>query len=565
MHNVFKSNASNLPNQKLATGLLASSTPTENASLSIGEIAPIPNHFPADIRNTFDRYTQVIPPNGKPINIYAQSNISDAQIIHARNTLVFFLTDVPNTTYGADKSAVANKMGENEATLLLLNGSDGKNETPDIDGQPLYETELVVPGSAAYINNDYANHRDATFEEILHLVHDTGIGVDGKDTLPGALPDFQANIRAATNNAIANNFQIWPLNAASDPEAKSWFEELSQENSLSQEYLAAVVDSYYGLWGAFQETDGGMWGEYIAKTRADIETKDPMGADLMKQFFSPFLTYDAQLDASLEGTFTMTFDANIPYTHKSQYLLHATLTGNNNANLTGNDQNNQLTGNSGNNVINGGLGDDTIDGGLGDDEIKGGGGDDTLTGGLGDDRIYGSAGNDRIDGQGGDDWLLGEAGDDVLRGGSGNDRLQGGQGDDFLRGGKGDDFLQGGKGEDFLRGGKGEDFLIGGNGDDFLIGGKGKDVFAYDRVDHRRDTITDFELGIDKIDLSFIFKGANYTSANAFNDYVKLVQFGADTKVKIDVLGDNGDQFKTVAQLINVDKTTLTADHFVLS
>lgn len=328
-------------------------------SLSIVEIAPITDSFPANVRKTFDRYTQVIAPNGKPINIYAQNKISDAQMIQARNTLIFWLTDVPNTTYGADKSAVANKMGENEALLMLLNGSDGESDYPDVNGQPLFETELVVPGSAAYINNDYEKHRDATFEEILHLVHDTGIGVDGDNTQPGALPAFQKEIRAATNNAIANNFQIWPTTAASERDTKQWFDELSNENSLTQEYLAAVIDSYYGLWAPYNEADAGMWGFYIAKTRTDIESKDPMGAALMSQFFSPYLTYNAQLDASFDGTFTMTFDPNTPYTHKSQYLLQATLTGSNNANLTGNDQDNKLGGNAGDNTLDGLAGVDT--------------------------------------------------------------------------------------------------------------------------------------------------------------------------------------------------------------
>ncbi|MFT5193211.1 MAG: hypothetical protein ACI9EW_003683 [Cellvibrionaceae bacterium] len=333
--------------------------PRSNTSVEITEIASIPDIFPANIRNTFDRYTQVIPQNGKPINIYAQSRISTVQIIQARSTLVFWLTDIPGSVYGADKSAVANQMGNNKAVLMLLNGSDGDENPPEIDGQPLYETELVVPGSAAYIHNDYEQHRDATFEEILHLVHDTGIGVDGENAQLGALPAFQAEIRKATNHAIGNNFQIWPTTAAEGGEERGWFNELEAENSLSQEYLAAVIDSYYGLWGPFQEANAGMWGFYIAQTRADIETKDPMGAALMEQFFSPYLTYNAQLDPSFNGTFLMTFDPQTPYTHKSQYLLDATLTGDNHANLTGNSQANRLAGNDGNNMLDGMSGDDT--------------------------------------------------------------------------------------------------------------------------------------------------------------------------------------------------------------
>lgn len=163
------------------------------------------------------------------------------------------------------------------------------------------------------------------------------------------------------------------------------------------------------------------------------------------------------------------------------------------------------------------------------------------------------------------DYLKGESGDDLMRGLAGDDILKGKAGHDRLQGGQGDDLLQGGQGHDVLKGGQGDDVLKGGRGDNILVGGKGQDTFAYDRVDHCRDTITDFELGIDFIDLSNLFKGSNYTSANALNDYVKLVQLGSDTKVKVDVLGDTGDQFHTLVQLNNVDKIALTSDHFVLA
>ncbi len=88
-------------------------------------------------------------------------------------------------------------------------------------------------------------HRDATFEEILHLVHDYGIGVDGYDKFIGVLPEYQTEIRNAQINAYAK--QIWAMT----PEVQDWIDELTAENSLTQEYLASVLDSYYGLWGAY--------------------------------------------------------------------------------------------------------------------------------------------------------------------------------------------------------------------------------------------------------------------------------------------------------------------------
>ena len=56
----------------------------------------------------------------------------------------------------------------------------------------------------------------------------------------------------------------------------------------------------------------------------------------------------------------MTFEKSKRYRHKSRYLLHAHLTGDNNSNLTGNDQDNTLAGNAGDNVFDGRGGTDTV-------------------------------------------------------------------------------------------------------------------------------------------------------------------------------------------------------------
>ena len=55
----------------------------------------------------------------------------------------------------------------------------------------------------------------------------------------------------------------------------------------------------------------------------------------------------------------MSLDPDLPYTFKSQYLLHATLLGEYNVNLIGNDQDNRLGPNSGYNTLDGGEGRDT--------------------------------------------------------------------------------------------------------------------------------------------------------------------------------------------------------------
>lgn len=77
----------------------------------------------------------------------------------------------------------------------------------------------------------------------------------------------------------------------------------------------------------------------------------------------------------------------------------------------------------------------------------------------------------------------------------------GGPGDDTLQGGARDDHLEAGGGDNVLRGGAGDDRLVAGPGENRLFGGAGADVFVF-RPGGGRDWIMDFELGVDRIDLS---------------------------------------------------------------
>ncbi|MBG1263544.1 choice-of-anchor D domain-containing protein [Nostoc commune] len=116
-------------------------------------------------------------------------------------------------------------------------------------------------------------------------------------------------------------------------------------------------------------------------------------------------------------------------------------------------------------------------------KIYGFGGTDTITGNLGNDQLFGGDGNDIF-------WA--NDGNDLLYGDSGNDKLSGDNGNDTLFGGIGDDQLLGGTGNDWLYGGNGKDVLTGGYGDDTFVLALGEGT----------DSITDFEVGKDKIALS---------------------------------------------------------------
>lgn len=169
--------------------------------------------------------------------------------------------------------------------------------------------------------------------------------------------------------------------------------------------------------------------------------------------------------------------------------------------MVGSNNDDVMTGTSLSDVLIGGGGNDILRGRGGNNILSGGDGDDTLTANNGRNILYGGDGNDLLSALGGDDTMFGGTGNDTLFGRSGDDQLFGGSGDDVLNGGLGNDYLEGGEGNDILIGNGGNDTLVGGLGNDTLTGGAGRDVFRFNAFDEGINTMTDFSVVADIIEI----------------------------------------------------------------
>ena len=211
--------------------------------------------------------------------------------------------------------------------------------------------------------------------------------------------------------------------------------------------------------------------------------------------------------------------------------------GNGNDTAIGGDGNDTVAAGLGSDVIYGQAGDDLIDGGAGNDSIFGGSGNNRLIGGAGIDVLIAEDGNDAIDGGADNDVIYSFGGDDVVDDGDGSDTIFGGAGNDTLRGGAGNDViadmsgndnLDGGDGNDVINALAGDDRITGGNGDNIVLGGTGADVFY--QAGTGTDRILDFQIGIDKIELS--------SSVTDFQTLIASAQ---------DITDVNGDNFVIIA------------------
>ncbi|HEY8617510.1 family 16 glycosylhydrolase [Phenylobacterium sp.] len=94
---------------------------------------------------------------------------------------------------------------------------------------------------------------------------------------------------------------------------------------------------------------------------------------------------------------------------------------------------------------------------------------------------------------------------------------------------------------DVLAGGAGSDTLTAGQGPDRLTGGAGADYFDFDALPWNAGRVTDFQAGVDKLDLRGL--APFYTGGDIARDVKFLADGAGGTKVMLDVDGPGGGQW----------------------
>lgn len=311
-------------------------------------VVPLPSDIDPIVAALFSKVTAVRAANGQPIHILGQDGVRDEQMTHARGVMISHLTPRPGSAHGEEdaKAAVSQTMAANRAKLLMFTDSEALDEDdPAVrafferygqGAQDLNGEETIVEGTSGYLADP--PQRDASYEEIAHLIQNTGI--------TPALPVMQQQLDEALSAALAAG-RYRPL---ADLETADY----------DDEYLAIGLEVYYGIWSHDPSGDGKAGDdEFDFITLADLAGGDPALYSVIESFFPAYLQYVAEVDNAFAGTFELRLDPAVRYTLRSRYLDRVRLTGSASSGLRGNSRDNQLAGNAGDNALAGGDGIDT--------------------------------------------------------------------------------------------------------------------------------------------------------------------------------------------------------------
>ena len=399
-----------------------------------------------------------------------------------------------------------------------LNGGEGNDrldggsgiDWADFDGGAAINVDLTAgtaTGQGSDILVSIENVLGSSFDDVIkgrtgnNVLdgaggNDTFIATRGTDTIIGGLGNDTINFSALTsavNASLATGSYTGTLAAGSLTGVENVVGS-AYADTLTGDASANTIDGGHGN----DVIDGGL-GNDIINGGAGIDTAVISGNPNAPFNHGAFANLTTGISTGGAGTDTLIGIEN----------------------LTGSDFKDQLTGNAGDNVLNGGANVDSLFATQGVDVYDGGTGAHDTVYFNGQPAAIANLATGTYSFDANNHGTLLNIED--LVGGSGGDTLIGNAAANTLDGMDGDDTIAGGLGNDLIFGGAGSDTLIADGGNDQLTG----NYSFFDFGDYASDTfvigtnagaitVNDFELGVDKLDVSaFNLGSSNYWTASA--------------------------------------------------
>lgn len=208
-----------------------------------------------NIGEIFSKYIYLTASNQKRIDIFGTEGVSDEQMEYVRDIFNNYFNTEGQLYSRSAKQIIANSMANKKSALVFF------------DTEEQYEDNILQVSLLGYNVQDlYASEslnsgeRDASYEEILHLVHNYGISP--------TLYQYQSQLSEAANNAVSRGLYTPPEDVGSA--------------DYDDEYFAAIMECFLGFW---EGTDGTFDGEYTPSSKQDMINQDPDGYALIRDLF----------------------------------------------------------------------------------------------------------------------------------------------------------------------------------------------------------------------------------------------------------------------------------------
>jgi hypothetical protein len=239
----------------------------------------VSNSLPVDLQNASSVFTKSVEVFG--LRVLATDSVPDAKVLHTANVLAEYLDNDENGTVDQPE-VLAKLLGESDseiATMVLFESESEQESFSDsfetlmrilTRSQNLFADEIFENGSTG-------NDRDATLEEVLHLVTDLG----WDEAFPDVWGERKgSSVANAMDLARGGYFENVP---AQYPESAwySYYDETSDYPTQITEYVYWATTTYLGAQNWEGRNHSNYTDEWTPYTKDMLAQTDPTIVSLM--------------------------------------------------------------------------------------------------------------------------------------------------------------------------------------------------------------------------------------------------------------------------------------------
>ena len=244
-----------------------------------GNAFTISTTLPSDLQSASSVFSKYVDVFG--LRILATSGVSDAKVLHTANVLAEYLDNDENgvidqpevltSLLGSSQSKISTMvLFSSEAEQNSLDSSLASLETVMTRTQNLFAEEIFENGSQG-------ENRDATLEEVLHLVTDKG----WDEAFPSVWGEKKgSSIANAMDTARGGYFETVPVSYP----ANAWYtydDQTADYGTQITEYVYWATTTYLGGQNWPGRVHSNFTSEWTPITQSDLNTTDPAVVSLL--------------------------------------------------------------------------------------------------------------------------------------------------------------------------------------------------------------------------------------------------------------------------------------------